>query len=65
MKKDATAGERLRKLRGSRSQEEVAAAIGISQSALCAYENDQRTPRDPIKVLIADYYRRSVQHIFF
>ena len=63
--KNKTIGERLRSLRGSRSQEEVAIALGISQSALSAYENDQRTPRDPVKKQIADYYRRSVQFIFF
>lgn len=63
--KNITTGERLRKLRGSRSQEEVAEAIGISQSALSAYESDVRTPRDPVKVRIAEYYKRSVAYIFF
>ena len=43
--KDMTTGERLRSLRGSRSQEEVAKAIGVSQSAICAYEKDERVPR--------------------
>ena len=65
MNKNATAGERLRALRGNRSQEEVAEALGISQSALCAYESDKRTPRDPVKVRIAEYYKRSVATIFF
>jgi transcriptional regulator with XRE-family HTH domain len=63
--KDMTTGERLRALRGTRSQEEVAEALGISQSALCAYETDKRVPRDPVKVRIAEYYKRSVQFIFF
>jgi transcriptional regulator with XRE-family HTH domain len=63
--KKLTAGERLRSLRGSRSQEEVAEALGISQSALSTYENDERIPRDRIKVKIADFYKRSVQFIFF
>ena len=63
--KTLTAGERLRNLRGTRSQEEVAEALGISQSALSTYENDERIPRDRIKVKIADFYKRSVQFIFF
>ncbi len=63
--KNMTTGERLRALRGARSQEEVAEAIGVSQSAICAYENDTRVPRDDVKVRIANYYKRSVAFIFF
>lgn len=63
--KTKTIGEKLRALRGSRSQEEVAKALGISQSAYSFYEADARIPRDKIKVRIADYYKRSVQSIFF
>ena len=63
--KKLTAGERLRSLRGSRSQEEVAEAIGISQASYSAYENGLRTPRDDVKVRIADYYNRTVGFIFF
>ena len=29
------------------------------------YENDQRVPRDSIKVKLAGYYKKSVQSIFF
>lgn len=60
-----TAGERLRRLRGDKSQEEVAAAVGISKSALSQYERGERIPRDHIKVRLADYYDRSVQFIFY
>ena len=63
--KNMTTGERLRALRGARSQEEVAEAIGISQSALSFYEADQRVPRDEVKKRIASYYKRSVGFIFF
>ena len=38
--------ERLVKLRGTKSQEEVARATGISPSALSMYENGERVPRD-------------------
>ena len=65
MKNNITVGERLRNLRGSRSQAEVADALGISQAALSSYENNERIPRDPVKIRIAKYYNRSVAFIFF
>ena len=65
MKHNITVGERLRNLRGSRSQAEVADALGISQAALSSYENNERIPRDPVKIRIAKYYNRSVAFIFF
>lgn len=52
-------------LRGKRSREEVAAAVGISTSALAMYENAMRIPRDETKIKIAEYYGKSVQEIFF
>lgn len=58
-------GERLVELRGNRTQEEVAKSIGISSSALSMYETGERIPRDPIKIELAKYYKRSVQSIFF
>lgn len=58
-------GRRLVKLRGNKTQEQVAKAVGISVSALSSYECGERTPRDPIKIALARYYKRSVQSIFF
>ena len=58
-------GDKLRKLRGSKSQENVAKDLGISLSALAMYETEQRMPRDEIKVKLANYYNRTVQFIFF
>lgn len=58
-------GRRLVKLRGNKTQEQVAKAVGISISALSSYECGERTPRDPIKIALARYYKRSVQSIFF
>lgn len=52
-------------LRGNRSREEVARLIDISVSALAMYESAQRSPRDDIKVRIANFYEMSVQDIFF
>ena len=58
-------GERLRKLRGSRTLKEVSTAIGASEMALSYWERGERIPNDDMKVKIADYYKRSVMFIFF
>lgn len=60
-----TAGEKLRKLRGDKSQEEVARAVFISDSALSSYENGDRIPRDDVKRRLAEYYGKTVGEIFF
>lgn len=57
--------KKLVKLRGTRSQDEVAKAVGISASALSMYEKGERIPRDEIKVRLAKYYEKSVESIFF
>ena len=57
--------ERLIKLRGNRTQAEVAEMLGISQSAYSMYENGERIPRDEIKKRIAQFYKRSVNTILF
>lgn len=54
----------MRKKRGE-TQEQVAAAVGISSSAYNAYETGQRTPRDDVKARIAKHYNRTVQFLFF
>ena len=56
--------ERLRELRGDRSQDTVARDIGISTSAYIKYENGQRVPRDAVKVRIADYYGVTMEQLF-
>lgn len=58
-------GERLVKLRGSTSRDAVAKAVGISISAISMYENGERIPRDAIKIKLAEFYKKSVQEIFF
>lgn len=57
--------ERLIALRGSKTQTEVAQAIGVTPSAYSMYENGERVPRDEIKKKIAEYYKKSVATIFF
>lgn len=58
-------GARLLELRGNRSREKVARDLGVSISAISMYENGERIPRDEIKLKIANYYKKSVQEIFF
>lgn len=57
--------ERLVKARGNIPREVVAKACGISVSAISMYENGERIPRDTIKVKLADFYKTSVQALFF
>ena len=56
--------EKLIELRGNRSQEEVAKALGISVSALSMYEQGNRIPRDEIKIRMAKYYNISIDALF-
>lgn len=58
-------GEILRNLRGNKSQEEIACDIGITKSSWAMYERNERTPRDEVKIRIANYFDKSVQEIFF
>ncbi|MDO4801251.1 MAG: helix-turn-helix transcriptional regulator, partial [Prevotellaceae bacterium] len=58
-------GNRLKELRGSRSQSEVANALDISISALSMYENGERIPRDDVKIRISNYYKKPIHKIFF
>lgn len=58
-------GKRLIELRGNRTQEEVARANDISVSAIGMYERGERIPRDEVKIRLAEYYKTSVQSIFY
>lgn len=58
-------GARLRELRGDRSQQEVAAALGLTAMAISSYERGERVPLDKIKIQLAEYYGKTVQEIFF
>ena len=60
-----TIGQRLISLRGNKTQEEVAKAIGVSLSAIGMYERGERIPRDEVKLAIARYFDTTVQAIFF
>ena len=58
-------GARLRELRGDRSQNEIADAIGVTSMAISLYENGERIPRDEIKRAIAKFFGVTVESIFY
>ncbi|MGN0162853.1 MAG: helix-turn-helix transcriptional regulator [Candidatus Ornithomonoglobus sp.] len=60
-----SSGAMLRALRGTRSQDSIARDIGITKSSWAMYERNERTPRDEIKIRIAEYFGKTVQEIFF
>lgn len=58
-------GEKLRELRGERTQEEMARELKITKSSLAMYERNERIPRDEVKIRIAKFFGKTVQEIFF
>ena len=60
-----TIGERLVKLRGEKSRDEVAKSIGVSSSAIAMYELGERIPRDSIKIALANYYGVKIETLFY
>ena len=58
-------GEILRRLRADRTQEEVAKALNVSVASIAMYEKGERTPRDDVKMALAEFYGKSVSEIFF
>lgn len=58
-------GKILRDLRGEKTQEEIAQAVGVTKSSWAMYEREERIPRDEVKIQIAKYFGKSVQDIFF
>lgn len=58
-------GKILRDLRGDKTQEEIAQAVGVTKSSWAMYEREERIPRDEVKIQIAKYFGKSVQDIFF
>lgn len=63
--RDNAVGEKLRKLRGNKTQKEVANALKILESSYSMYETGDRNPRDEVKKRISEYYGVSVEEIFF
>ena len=62
-----TVAERIKAARAEKgcSVGEVAKACHITDSAIQMYECGQRVPRDSIKILMADYFGKTGQDLFF
>lgn len=58
-------GEKLIALRNGKPRVEVASDLNISRSSLMMYEIGKRTPKDDVKIRIAEYYGVPVSSIFF
>jgi len=52
-----------KKLRGDRSQEEVAKQIGISQRTYSHYENGKREPDHKTLITIADFFDVTIDYL--
>lgn len=58
-------GANLKQLRGTKTQQEVATALGVTPMAISQYENGDRIPRDEIKIKLSEYFNKSVEELFF
>ena len=56
-------GARLKKLRGKKSQEEIANKIGISRARLSHYETGRSEPDSEILKKLADFYKVSTDFL--
>ena len=57
-------GEKLKALRGERTQSEIATAIDVTTMAISQYERGERIPNDEIKIRIANYFHKGIEEIF-
>lgn len=60
----ASAGKKLRELRGIRTRSGVARELSMAYSTLQSYEDGTRTPPGRVKQKLADYYGVQVEAIF-
>lgn len=62
-----TIGEKLKCLREEKgiSVDEMAKELDLTRQAVYNYESNSRIPRDEIKIKIAQYFKKSVEEIFF
>lgn len=57
-------GERLRRLRGTRSQKEAAADIGLPVTTLSSLENQESVPRGDVLQKLVDFYKVPVSYFY-
>ncbi|PUB17950.1 helix-turn-helix domain-containing protein [Paenisporosarcina sp. OV554] len=60
-------GNRLLKLREDKGlhQHQVGEAVGVSKPSIGAYERGERTPRDGVKVKLAEFYKVDLVDLFY
>jgi len=65
--KSKEVGARLKDLRVQRgeTQADISKVLGVTDAAVCQYENGQAIPSDSVKEKYARHFKRSVQFIFF
>lgn len=56
-------GNRLKHLRGKRTQEEVANALGLSRARYSHYENDRVEPDNELLNRLADYFDTTIDYL--
>lgn len=59
-----TWNEKMVYLRGSKTIEEVTTTMQLNPNMYEAYERGERIPLDPVKVIIADYFKVTVEDIW-
>jgi len=57
-------GELLRRLRGGRSQKDVASELQMPITTLSTLENQQTVPRGPVLKKLADYYGVAASYFY-
>lgn len=57
-------GQRLRRLRGQRSQKEVATEMGLPQTTLSTLENQDTIPRGEVLQKLAEYYKVPIDYFY-
>lgn len=55
----------LREARGKKTLAEVAEAMGLHEASISLYESGKRTPKDYMKVKLANYYNKGILELFF
>jgi transcriptional regulator with XRE-family HTH domain len=58
-------GDRLRKLRGDRTQAAVAEAVGVTTMSISQYEAGIRWPSDEVKIRLAEYFGVDIKDLFY
>lgn len=64
MEENKILGERLKSLRGKRTQEEVSKALGLSRARYSHYENNRVEPDAEILNKMADFYNVTTDYLF-